>query len=785
MKLKKFISVVLAAAIASSAFSVTASAETQQITETVDKYQASGDSFTVGDFQYTELQDGTLEVVCNNQDIVNAVIPEVVNGITVSTIGVDAFRDCTELETVDICESIKYIESFAFYGCSNLKSVTIPKNVDSVGGNAFAGCKKLASIDVDADNYFYYSVDGVLFRRFMRSKNDEWIVKYPAAKKDKTYVIPNYIDATCDYSFEGCTNLEAITIPSRLDHIATSCFLNCYNLKDIYYTGTEEQWNNISINRDNAPLDNATIHYGYSNGNIAPVENIKGTPTVNSVSLTWDKNAAATSYLLNYSIDKGDTWTKIGTTKNTNYNVTDLVPFTSYLFRINACNGDLIGEDSTIEVRTEIDEVKNLRATAGKNSVTLKWDKYPLADKYDVCRYNSKNSAWGVIEYGTTDTSCTITGLDPDTSYLFDVIAYTSEKLPYNNGKDRAISEITVKTLGDIANPKATATSETAKLTWDKNPSASYYKVFVYRDNKWNQLEKVTTNSYTATKLSANTSYKFRVSGYDKNDKLVAFSDTTVKTLDTIAKLNATATSETAKLTWDKNTSAAYYKVFVYQNNKWNQLARITTNSYTATSLNPSTSYKYRVSAYNSSNKLIAYSDVTVKTPAGKLANLKGSTSSINTAKLTWSKPTSASYYKVFVYQNNKWNQLAKISTNSYAATKLSANTSYKFRVSAYNSGNKLLAYSDTTVKTLANVANLKATTTSNSAKLTWSKPTSASYYKVFVYQNNKWNQFAEVKTNSYTATKLTVNTSYKFRVSAYNSANKLLAYSDTTVKTK
>ena len=91
---------------------------------------------------------------------------------------------------------------------------------------------------------------------------------------------------------------------------------------------------------------------------------------------------------------------------------------------------------------------------------------------------------------------------------------------------------------------------------------------------------------------------------------------------------------------------------------------------------------------------------MTVKTPAGKLANLKGSTSSINTAKLTWSKPTSASYYKVFVYQNNKWNQLAEVKTNSYTATKLAANTSYKYRVSAYNSGNKLIAYSDVTVKT-------------------------------------------------------------------------------------
>ena len=85
----------------------------------------------------------------------------------------------------------------------------------------------------------------------------------------------------------------------------------------------------------------------------------------------------------------------------------------------------------------------------------------------------------------------------------------------------------------------------------------------------------------------------------------------------------------------------------------------------------------------------------------------------------------------------------------------------------------------------MANVENLKATTISNSAKLTWSKPTSASYYKVFVYQNNKWNQLAEVKTNSYTATKLAANTSYKYRVSAYNSGNKLIAYSDVTVKTK
>ena len=80
MKFKKILSVVLAAAIASSAFSVTASADTQQITETIDKYQASGDSFVEGDLKYTEFSDGTLAVSCNNKDITKAVIPSSVNG---------------------------------------------------------------------------------------------------------------------------------------------------------------------------------------------------------------------------------------------------------------------------------------------------------------------------------------------------------------------------------------------------------------------------------------------------------------------------------------------------------------------------------------------------------------------------------------------------------------------------------------------------------------------------------------------------------------------------------
>jgi glucan-binding YG repeat protein len=62
-------------------------------------------------------------------------------------------------------------------------------------------------------------------------------------------------------TFGNCSSLTSITIPHSVTSIEPSAFAGCESLADVYYKGTEEQWNLISISNDNDWLLKATIHF--------------------------------------------------------------------------------------------------------------------------------------------------------------------------------------------------------------------------------------------------------------------------------------------------------------------------------------------------------------------------------------------------------------------------------------------------------------------------------------------------------------------------------------------
>ena len=180
----------------------------------------------------------------NGTDTV-VVIPSKINGVTVTTIGTDAFLGL------------------------NITSVTIPANVTEIGSNAFADCTNLTSVNYagdwsnltiqsgnpavqDAANEqlfdFAFTPDNtaVIVIRYKGTAAD---VTIPSRYKGKpvtmidhaafhdsavtSVTIPDSVTAIPDYAFGFCSQLTNISIPNSVTFIGFSAFNSCTSLKSI------------------------------------------------------------------------------------------------------------------------------------------------------------------------------------------------------------------------------------------------------------------------------------------------------------------------------------------------------------------------------------------------------------------------------------------------------------------------------------------------------------------------------------------------------------------------
>ena len=223
---------------------------------------------------------------------------------SVTSIGDSAFWACESLNALVIPASVTEIGEGAFTCCRNLTSLTIPSSVSNIEGNAFAGCDMLSSITVQDGNNHYLAKDNVLFSKDMKS-----LICYPAGRSGTSYAIPSGITLVAseafrgchlssvtlpegiteignaaftfsdlesitlpagmtkidDGAFWGCPSLKSITIPESITSIGSYCCRDCLYFRDVYYTGSEEQWKAVSFGENNDELFSATIHFGKAN----------------------------------------------------------------------------------------------------------------------------------------------------------------------------------------------------------------------------------------------------------------------------------------------------------------------------------------------------------------------------------------------------------------------------------------------------------------------------------------------------------------------------------------
>lgn len=278
------------------------------------------------------------------------------------------------------------------------------------------------------------------------------------------------------------------------------------------------------------------------NTRIANVTGFKASGnTASSITFSWNKNAAATGYIV--EIYKGGKWTQILNAKSNatlTCTATGLSANATYSVRIKSFKKTTattyFSEYLTFSADTRIPNVTSLTYKADSASqVTLSWNRNAAADGYTVEIY--RGGKWEQVLCATSNTklSCKITGLAEGSTYSVRIKSYKVK-----NGRT-VFSEYLKSTATTGLNPVAKLgeqTSNTAssiRFSWARKSCATGYIVEIYKGGKWNLVTKTTSNTVTScriTNLKAGTSYTFRVRAYLTVNGSTIYSDN-VRTVQT------------------------------------------------------------------------------------------------------------------------------------------------------------------------------------------------------------------------------------------------------------
>ncbi|MBR7099295.1 MAG: leucine-rich repeat domain-containing protein [Clostridia bacterium] len=162
---------------------------------------------------------GTYYTVCGFHDpeiIVNdLIIPAEVNGIPVKVIGNHAFKNCRDIHTLTLPNSIVSIGDNAFSSCA-FETVEIPASVEKINQSAFYGCKKLVSVT------------------FAQGSSLSYIGPHAfSCSALESLELPSSLKNIKEQAFESCSKLVEVVIPASVTTIGYGAFMSCHSLQSV------------------------------------------------------------------------------------------------------------------------------------------------------------------------------------------------------------------------------------------------------------------------------------------------------------------------------------------------------------------------------------------------------------------------------------------------------------------------------------------------------------------------------------------------------------------------
>lgn len=150
---------------------------------------------------------------------------------TLTSVGVSAFEDCSDLESVTFAANGKVLTfgADAFKNCVSLTTVSLPANVSEIPG-VFTGCTSLSEVIVDPASTYFQTHEGVLY-----DAAGTHIVFFPAGKTGE-YAMLSTATSIKNGTFQNIEGLTKLTIPASITSIGADAF-NGADIDTIEFAG--------------------------------------------------------------------------------------------------------------------------------------------------------------------------------------------------------------------------------------------------------------------------------------------------------------------------------------------------------------------------------------------------------------------------------------------------------------------------------------------------------------------------------------------------------------------
>jgi len=213
---------------------------------------------TFGDYEYIVV-NGKANITRYKGTDLLVNVPSEINGYEVYAIDEEAFAINPYPKIIFISEGIKKILWGAFTAAYGLEEIFLPESIEFIEWTAFSTCNNLKFININTNNNYYSTSNGILF-----NKNQTTIHSYPGGKTNQTYTIPSSVTTIGGWAFSGALTLRRINVPGTVLSTEEWPFSGALNLEKVFFFG-------------NAPTNASPYLSSSMNDNYAKFYVLKGT----------------------------------------------------------------------------------------------------------------------------------------------------------------------------------------------------------------------------------------------------------------------------------------------------------------------------------------------------------------------------------------------------------------------------------------------------------------------------------------------------------------------------